>query len=193
VPSHRSTAATWSSRSGNPGATGKTAGENPTARQDTACGKPCSALWQRSERSGSPPLRFPNPEGDRVFEDSAFLASSAFSFTAERAAMLTFAQRLVAARRPRRSSTTQRPRVPAPTPSSRATCATGLPVSRTIRTAPSLNSDQIPPCLQCPHPIRDASDVPHRYLAGSASRDAMRVGATTSGAPVDETSVRQRS
>jgi hypothetical protein len=34
----------------------------------------------------------------------------------------------------------QLPSVPSLIPSSRATCAIGLPVSRTIRTAPSLNS-----------------------------------------------------
>src|SRR6187455_324322 len=39
-----------------------------------------------------------------------------------------------------RSLCTQFPNVPAPTPSSRATSAIGLPVSRTIVTAPSRNS-----------------------------------------------------
>jgi hypothetical protein len=40
----------------------------------------------------------------------------------------------------RRPAFTQFPRVPALTPRSFATCATGLPVSRTSRTAPSLKS-----------------------------------------------------
>jgi len=39
-----------------------------------------------------------------------------------------------------RSLCTQFPKVPAPTPSSRATSAIGLPVSRTIVTAPARNS-----------------------------------------------------
>src|SRR6266702_4120154 len=42
--------------------------------------------------------------------------------------------------RRRRSSMTQLPKVPSLIPSSRATCAIGLPVSRTSRTAPSLKS-----------------------------------------------------
>ena len=42
--------------------------------------------------------------------------------------------------RARRSRPTQLPRVPSFTPNSRATTAIGRPVSRTIRTAPSLNS-----------------------------------------------------
>src|SRR5437879_2182416 len=44
------------------------------------------------------------------------------------------------ASRRRRSAPTQFPSVPSLTPSSRATCAIGLPVSRTSRTAPSLKS-----------------------------------------------------
>src|SRR4051794_27648036 len=42
--------------------------------------------------------------------------------------------------RSRRAFTTQLPRVPSLTPSSRATCAIGLPVSNTSRTAPCLKS-----------------------------------------------------
>ena len=72
-----------------------------------------------------------------------------------------------------RSLRTQFPRVPAPIPRSRAISTTGLRVSRTIRTAPALNSgsylrrvcDIAPPHRRCLH---DSGGYPARTRPNSA-------------------------
>ena len=74
-----------------------------------------------------------------------------------------------------RSLRTQFPRVPAPIPRSRAISTTGLRVSRTIRTAPALNSesnlrrvcDIAPPHRRCLH---DSGGYPKAHTPDTASR-----------------------
>src|SRR5512142_1952025 len=72
---------------------------------------------------------------------SHLMASSAFSLRS-RASSARSSSLIAPVPPPRRlrSSFTQLPKVPSLIPSSRATCAIGLPVSRTSRTAPSLKS-----------------------------------------------------
>src|SRR6202040_4321584 len=71
---------------------------------------------------------------------SRSIASSAFSLRSRFSSSRSFSLNGPSPSRARRSRFTHRPSVPSFRPSSRATRAIGLPVSRTIRTAPSLNS-----------------------------------------------------
>ena len=77
-----------------------------------------------------------------------------------------------------RSLRTQFPRVPAPIPRSRAISTTGLRVSRTIRTAPALNSesylrrvcDIAPPHRRCLH---DSGGYPPNATNNTSSKSRL--------------------
>src|SRR5512142_3233029 len=72
---------------------------------------------------------------------SRSIASSAFSFRSRTSSARSSSLSAPSASpRRRRSALTQLPKVPSLTPRSQATCAIGLPVSRTSRTAPSRQS-----------------------------------------------------
>ena len=71
---------------------------------------------------------------------SRSIASSAFPLRSRFSSSRSLSLNGPSPSRARRSRFTHRPSVPSFRPSSRATRAIGLPVSRTIRTAPSLNS-----------------------------------------------------
>src|SRR6478752_1682952 len=72
---------------------------------------------------------------------SRSIASSAFSLRSRTSSARSSSLSAPSASpRRRRSALTQLPSVPSLTPRSRTTCAIGLPVSRTSRTAPSLKS-----------------------------------------------------
>ena len=71
---------------------------------------------------------------------SRSIASAAFSLRNRLSSSRSLSLNGPSPSRARRSRFTHRPSVPTCRPSSRATCAIGRPVSRTIRTAPSRNS-----------------------------------------------------
>ena len=133
-----------------------TTGTPPAPGTTPHAGYRAHALWAAIKRPRLPAHRIVYPEGHRAFEHVAPHSELGVLLTQPgQLGPLILAQRPVPLTAAAPVSFTQFPRVPSLIPRSRATCAIGLPVSRTSRTAPSLKSaSNFLRALPSPSPLR---------------------------------------